>query len=64
MPSNEMHHFNQYLSSPKIAALQKQNNLQEVMLRAEETTQILRTLAALERTPGLLPSTHSRDSHL
>lgn len=64
MPFNEMYHFNQYLSSPKIPALQKQKNLQEVMLRAEETTQILRTLAALQRTPGLLPSTHSRDSHL
>lgn len=47
MPFNEIYHFNQYLSSPKIPALQKQNNLQEVMLRAEEMTQILRTLAAL-----------------
>lgn len=46
MPFNKMYHFNQYLSSLKIPALQNQNNLQEVMLRAEEMTQILRILAA------------------
>lgn len=46
MPFNEMYHFNRYLSSPKILALHKQNNLQEVILKAEEMTQILRILAA------------------